>query len=91
MFDRTPEPPIEPPIDEITADVVDRIERNLKPCPFCMGRPYIDHGVLGWVVACNCGSRGPQNDEFFEATAAWDTRPIVKRQPFRPSSPMVFK
>lgn len=91
MFDRIPEPPIEPPTDEVTAEVVDQIERNLKPCPFCMGRPYIDHGVLGWVVACNCGARGPQNDAFFEATAAWDTRPTFKREPFRPSCPEVMR
>ena len=87
MLERIPEPPIEPPDDEIPGDVVDRIERALKPCPFCMARAYIDHGTLGWVVACSCGARGPQYEDFFEATALWDTRPTVRRQPFRPSCP----
>lgn len=73
MLDPMPEPIQEPP-SEIPGHVLDNVERALGNCPFCGGRPWIDQGVLGHSVQCDCGARGPIFDDLFEATGAWGTR-----------------
>ncbi len=71
---------IAPHEDTMSDEAIDRIERNLKRCPFCLGKAFINAGVESCVECDNCGARGPECKEILEATAAWDTR--IQAAPF---------
>ncbi len=75
--------------EAFTDSDVDILERNLKPCPFALHRPWIEETAHhGWVVACDCGMILPGEDPF-DAAARWNSRPVVppRRMPLRESWP----
>jgi hypothetical protein len=59
---------------EMDQNEIDILERVLKPCPFCAGKPFFEETVSGWFVACDCGARVP-GDDAQDAAAKWCIRP----------------
>ena len=53
---------------------IDILERNLKPCPFCLGKANFEEADDCWFVSCGCGARIP-GDDAQEAAAKWMVRP----------------
>ena len=47
---------------------------ELKPCPFCGGKAFIDSEFSG--VYCNCGAELTFFESDKEAAEKWNTRPI---------------
>ena len=61
---------------EMDQNEIDILERNLKPCPFCLGKAFFEECADGWYVACNCGARIPGDDAQGSA-AKWCVRPPI--------------
>lgn len=66
----------EEPQESLTDADITIIERNLKPCPFCLKRPCFENSDDQWFVSCACGAQMPGEDAV-EASAKWSTRPTV--------------
>lgn len=91
MVDPMPQPNLEAPTTDLTAESIDRIERGLERCPFCNGMAFLEDSLDGVGVACACGARGPVKDDAYDAAAAWNYRPTERRatkRPFNISGPM---
>lgn len=55
------------------------LERNLKDCPFCLGRPYFEDCAhvanrFAIFVSCHCGAQ-IRGDDWHDVAAKWNTRP----------------
>ncbi|MBP6563974.1 MAG: Lar family restriction alleviation protein [Burkholderiales bacterium] len=75
---------------------------DLKPCPFCGGKPYDCQHLTysNWGVGCSCGARGPTFNAGYrpmrdaeirahdDAIAAWNTRAALA-QPEQPTCPHI--
>lgn len=58
-------------------DAVEKLERELKDCPFCgeSGDPIFDYPGTGCAVFCgNCSAKGPKCDNEKSAALNWNTR-----------------
>lgn len=52
---------------------------NLKPCPFCGGKPQMKYNYVAqkkkqWSVQCICGARFFFTDRKYKAIEAWNRR-----------------
>ena len=52
---------------------------DLKPCPFCGGKPQIKYNYVAqkkrqWAVQCRCGARFFFTDRQYKAIEAWNRR-----------------
>ncbi len=59
---------------EMDQNEIDILERVLKPCPFCAGKPFFEEGMISWFVACDCGASLHGKDAH-DAAAKWTIRP----------------
>ncbi len=63
------------PEEYVDQNEIDILERGLKSCPFCLGKPFFEtESPESWFVTCECGARIPGGDAY-EAMAKWMTRP----------------
>lgn len=73
---------------------------DLKPCPFCGGKPYDCQHLTysNWGVGCSCGARGPTFNAGYrpmrdaeirahdDAIAAWNTRAALAAEQPQPEA-----
>lgn len=65
------------PAERYSEKVVERLERNLENCPFCLARPFFEDeaGTCFVYVSCHCGASICGID-WDDVAAKWSTRPI---------------
>ena len=67
------------PEEYVDQDEIDVLERNLKPCPFCLGNVVCfeeatEDAVDIWFVTCGCGAH-ISGETAHDAASKWNTRP----------------
>lgn len=66
------------PEEDVNQDEIDILERNLQPCPFCLGKAFFEETmedmVNVWFVSCDCGAH-ISCDNAYDVAAKWNTRP----------------
>lgn len=76
------------PIEEYEED--DKVN-DMKPCPFCGGRPIMRHVsyYATWIACCDCGAMGPPSESDEEAAKKWNKRYFQAVDLIRKKEPLV--
>ena len=57
--------------------MIDELDVDLKPCPFCGGNAYIDDYDRSYIAICwNCHAETYEFKDKEECIRAWNNRPI---------------
>lgn len=80
-----------PPDDSITQREIEILERNLEPCPFCLGRPYFEDSAHTEevFVSCHCGAQ-IRGKDWHDVAAKWSTRPVPVARKVLREGPLAY-